>query len=94
MKLSYVVKNNTDSDQILDPGEAWQWIVTVEDEFEAYSQIEKVKLSAKCNGHEIMNVYLNDQEFDARAYWTDGANSDDFEYDAQVAIANVTDETK
>ncbi len=58
MILSYVIKNNTPKDIPLDPGEAWKFIVRVDDEADAYRQLEKVKATAGGFGHAIMNVYL------------------------------------
>jgi hypothetical protein len=94
MILSYVIKNYTNSDFPLECGEAWKFIVSADDEYDAYMQMEKVKLSAGMHRHDILNVYLNGANFDAREYWTDGANSDDFEYDELVSISRVHDETK
>jgi len=94
MILSYVIKNNADSDFPLGRNEAWKFIVNVEDEYEAYVQIEKVKNSAKLNSHIILNVYLDGRYFDAREYWTEGANSDDFDYDDSVQIHKIQDETR
>jgi hypothetical protein len=94
MILTYVVHNTTDNDFPLEPGEAWKFIVAVEDEYDAYMQIEKVKTAAIAYGHKIMNVYLDNARFDARSYWTDGANGDDFEYQDDLKIDQVRDETK
>ena len=94
MILSYVIKNNTENDFPLDRGEAWKFIVSADDEYDAYLQMEKVKLSAGMHRHSILNVYLDGVRFDPRAYWTEGANSDDFEYDDLIAIDNISDETK
>jgi hypothetical protein len=94
MILKYVIKNNSDSDVPLELGEAWQFVCHCDDEHEAYVQIEKVKLSAQRFGHDVMNVYLDDTPFDARSWWTEGANADDFPYDESVVISSVQDETK
>jgi len=94
MILSYVIKNNTNSDFPLDRGEAWKFIVRADDHHDAYLQMEKVKMSAAMHQHDILNVYLEGVRFDAREYWTEGANSDDFEYDDLVSISKVNDETK
>lgn len=94
MNLSYVIKNNTSGDFPLQPGEAWKFIVHVDDVDEARDQMEKVKMSAAGHAHDIMNVYLDDRPFDARAHATDGANEDDFPYDDTLVIHKVNDETK
>lgn len=94
MILSYVIKNNTINDFPLDAGEAWKFVVHVSDADDAYQQIEKVKMSASGYGHDIMNVYLDDRPFDARSYWTQGANEDNFMYDDAVEIHKIQDETK
>lgn len=94
MILRYVIKNNTEADYPLDAGEAWQFICRCDDEHDAYKQMEKVKQSALNFGHDIMNVFLNDIPFDARGWWTQGANLDDYVYDDAVVITRVQDETK
>jgi hypothetical protein len=93
MILSYVILNKTNNDFPLDPNEAWKFIVEVEDEYDAYVQMEKVKTAARMHGHTILNVYLDDAPFDAREYWTEGANSDDFDYDDSIQISQIRDET-
>ncbi len=94
MLLSYVIKNDTTNDFPLEAGEAWKFVVRVEDEDDAYNQLEKVKMSSGDYGHTIMNVYLDGRPFDARSYWTEGANADDFAYDDMVHIHQTQDETK
>ena len=94
MILKYIVKNNTSGDFPLDPGEAWQFIVDVTDPEEACTQIEQVKSSAAQFGHDIMNVYLDGQPFDAKAHWTSGADADAFPYDDTIAVSQVRDETQ
>ena len=93
MILSYVIYNQTGNDFPLDCKEAWKFIVEAEDEYDAYMQMEKVKMSARMYGHTILNVYLNNARFDAREYWTEGANSDDFDYDDSIRISQIRDET-
>jgi hypothetical protein len=94
MILKYVIKNNTDSDFPIEPGEAWQFVCRCDDEHDAYVQMEKVKMSAGQFGHDVMNVYFEGRPFDARSWWTQGANADDFPYDPSVAISSVQDETR
>jgi hypothetical protein len=94
MILKYVIKNNADDDFPIEPGEAWQFVCHCDDEHDAYAQMEKVKMSAQQFGHDVMNVYLEDRPFDARSWWTQGANADDFPYDQSVAISCVQDETR
>lgn len=93
MILSYVIHNKTDKDFPLGINEAWKFIVEADDEYDAYMQMEKVKMSAHMYRHTIMNVYLDGVRFDAREYWTEGANSDDFDYDETVPITEIRDET-
>lgn len=93
MELSYVIQNQTDNDDLLDPGEAWKWTVRCHDEFEAYLQIEKCKTMAGVHGHAILNVFLDKQRFDARSFYTDGVNADNFEYEESVKISRRIDET-
>lgn len=94
MILKYVIKNNANGDFPLEPGEAWQFVCSCEDENDAYEQMEKVKASARGFGHDVMNVYLDGQPFDARGWWTQGANGDDFPYDESIVISSIRDETK
>jgi len=94
MELSYVIQNQTDNDDLLDPGEAWKWTVSCEDEFEAYAQIEKCKTMASFYGHKILNVFLDGQKFDARSFYTEGVNADNFEYNEAVHISRYIDETR
>lgn len=94
MILEYVIKNNTDADFPLDPGQAWQFICHCDDEHDAYVQMEKIKLTAQQFEHDIMNVYLDGHPFDARGWWTEGSNTDNFSYDESVVISSVQDETK
>ena len=93
MIMSYVIKNNTDNDFPLDRNEAWKFVVNVDDDYDAYMQIEKVKISARMHRHTILNVYLDGRRFDAREYWTEGANSDNFDYDDSIQIHQISDET-
>jgi len=93
MILSYVIHNKTNNDIPLGRNEAWKFIVEADDEYDAYTQMEKVKMSARMYRHTIMNVYLDGVPFDAREYWTEGANSDDFDYDESVQITEIRDET-
>ena len=44
-------------------------------------------------GHTIMNVFFDNEPFDAREWFTDGANSDNFDYDEKMKIDKVIDET-
>jgi len=94
MKLTYVIQNQTDNNNLLDRGEAWKWTVTCDDEFEAYLQIEKCKAMAGVHGHRILNVFLDGQRFDARSFYTEGANADNFDYDETVSISRHNDETR
>ncbi|ESS14732.1 hypothetical protein MOLA814_00293 [Betaproteobacteria bacterium MOLA814] len=41
MIMSYMIKNNTDNDFPLDRNEAWKFVVNVDDDYDAYMQIEK-----------------------------------------------------
>ena len=93
-KLSYVIINNTSKDYPLEPGETWKFIVKVEDQMEAYNQMGKCKQKADQFGHDIMNVYLDDIPFNPRGWYTDGVNEDRIEYDDNIKIDNLTDETK
>jgi hypothetical protein len=93
MKLSYVIHNQTDNDFPLEPNEAWKFIVEADDEYDSYMQMEKVKMAAQMHRHTILNVYLDGKRFDAREYWTEGANSDDFDYDDSIQISQLRDET-
>lgn len=93
MILSYVIHNKTNNDFPLDPNETWKFVVEADDEYDAYMQMEKVKMSARMYGHTILNVYLDGARFDPREYWTEGANSDDFDYDDSVKISQIRDET-
>ena len=86
MILSYVIVNNTESNFPLDPGEVVKFIIDADDEYDAYLKIEMAKSSAVLCNHKVMNVYLNGSRFDAREYWTEGANSDDFDYDDTISI--------
>ena len=92
-KLSYLIKNNTQKDYPLKPGEAWKFIVQVEDKQDAYTQMSKCTLQAGQFGHTIMNVFFDNEPFDAREWFTDGANSDNFDYDEKMKIDKVIDET-
>lgn len=94
MILSFVIKNDTESDLPLEPGETWKYIVNVIDPSDAALHMQKVQMSASAFGHTVMNVYLDDHPFDARAHWTDGAHADDFVYDESVTIHKVQDETR
>lgn len=94
MILSFVIKNDTESDFPLEPGETWKYIVNAIDPRDAALHMQKVQMSASAFGHTVMNVYLDDHPFDARAHWTDGAHADDFVYDEFVAIHKVQDETR
>ena len=94
MELTYVIQNQTDNDDLLDPSEAWKWTVRCDDEFEAYLQIEKCKTMAGVHGHTILNVFLDGQRFDARSFYTEGANADNFGYDETVSITRHIDETR
>ena len=93
MILSYVIYNKTNSDFPLCINEAWKFIVEADDKYDAYAQMEKVKMSARMYRHTIMNVYLDGARFDPREYWTEGANSDNFDYDESIKITEVRDET-
>lgn len=93
MILSYVIHNKTNNDFPLGLNEAWKFIVEADDKYDAYLQMEKVKMSARMHRHTIMNVYLDGAPFDAREYWTEGANSDDFDYDDAIQITEIRDET-
>jgi len=93
-KLSYVIINNTSKDFPLEPGETWKFIVKVDDQFSAYNQLSKCKLMADQFGHDIMNVYLDDVEFNPRGWNTGGVNEDNMIYNDNIKIDNLTDETK
>jgi len=92
MILTYVIHNQTTNDFPLELNETWKFIVEADDEYDAYMQMEKVKMSARMYGHTILNVYLNDSRFDGREYWTEGANSDNFGYDDSIQISQIRDE--
>lgn len=92
-KLSYVIFNNTDNSNLLEPNEAWKFIVDVEDENEAYMQMAKVFRGSRMTGFKVMNVYLNNNQFNPRAWYTDGVNSDNIEYDENIKINQLHDET-
>ena len=55
--------------------------------------MSKCKMQVGQFGHTIMNVYLDTLPFDAREWYTEGANSDDFDYDENLKIDNIIDET-
>ena len=93
-KLSYVIFNNTEKSNLLEPNEAWKFIVNVEDENEAYMQMAKVFHGAAMTNYKVMNVYLNDHEFNPREWYTDGVNSDNIKYDENIKINQIHDETK
>jgi len=93
-KLSYVIINNTSKDFPLEPGETWKFIVKVDDQLSAYNQMSKCKLMADKFGHNIMNVYLDDVEFNPRSWNTGGVNEDNIIYNHSIKINNLTDETK
>ena len=44
-------------------------------------------------GHDIMNVYLDNVQFNPRSWYTDGVNEDNIEYDDNIKIDHLTDET-
>ena len=60
---------------------------------DAYNQMAKCKSMAGKYGHDIMNVYLDDIKFNPRSWYTDGVNEDKIEYDDDIQIDNLTDET-
>jgi hypothetical protein len=93
LKLTYVIQNQTDNDDLLEPGEAWKWTVNCDDAFEAYLQIERCKTMAGVHGHTILNVFLDGQRFDSRSFYTDNANADNFEYEESVKISRHINET-
>jgi len=93
-KLSYVIINNTSKDFPLEPGETWKFIVKVEDQLSAYNQMENCKLMADKFGHDIMNVYLDNVAFNPRSWNTGGVNEDKIEYNENIKIDNLTDQTK
>jgi len=45
-------------------------------------------------GHDIMNVYLDDVEFNPRGWNTGGVNEDQIIYNDNIKINNLTDETR
>ena len=92
-KLSYVIVNNTSQDFRIGPGETWKFIVKVDDELDAYNQMVKCKSMADKFGHDIMNVYLDNVQFNPRSWYTDGVNEDKIEYDDNIKIDHLTDET-
>ena len=92
MILEYVIKNNSTSEFPIEPGEAWKWTVHCDDVFDAYLHIEKIKMMARTHGHTLMNVFLNGANFDAREWYTEGANSDNYDYDPEVVIAEHINE--
>ena len=92
-KLSYVIINNGDADYLLEKGETWKFTVAVEDTFDAYNQMMKCQLQAEQHGHSIMNIYLDGAPFNPRGWYTDGVNHDKIDYDDNIKIDNVTDET-
>ena len=94
MILEYVIKNNSTTERVLDPGEAWKWTVHCEDKFDAYSHLEKIKMMASGHGHSLMNVFLDGSHFDAREWYTQGANSDSCDYDPEVVISNHINEVE
>ena len=92
-KLSYVIVNNTSQEFPIGPGETWKFIVKVNDQLDAYNQMAKCKSMAGKYGHDIMNVYLDDIKFNPRSWYTDGVNEYKIEYDDDIQIDNLTDET-
>ena len=42
---------------------------------------------------QVMNIYLNNNQFNPRAWYTDGVNSDNIEYDENIKINQLHDET-
>lgn len=93
-KLSYVIVNNTEKDYPIGPGETWKFIVKVEDQMDAYNQMVKCQQQAIQFGHDIINVYLDDIPFNPRGWYTDGINEEQIEYNDNINIDNLTDETK
>ena len=55
--------------------------------------MSKVFQGAASNNHKVMNVYLNDYEFNPREWYTDGVNSDNIRYDEDININKIHDET-
>lgn len=92
-KLSYVIINNGDTDYPLEQGETWKFIVAVENTLDAYNQMVKCQQYAKQFGHCIMNVYLDGKDFNPRGWYTLEANHDNIEYDDNIKIDKVIDET-
>ena len=92
--LSYVIVNNTKQEYPIGPGETWKFIVKVEDQMDAYNQMSKCQQQANQFGHDIMNVYLDDIPFNPRGWYSDGVNEDKIQYDDNIKIDNLTDETR
>ena len=69
-------------------------IVKVEDQMDAYNQMSKCQQQANQFGHDIMNVYLDDIPFNPRGWYSDGVNEDKIQYDDNIKIDNLTDETR
>jgi len=92
MILSYVIHNKTDNDFPLEVNEAIKFIVEVDDKHDACEHLDKVKISAQMCNHTILNVYLDNAKFDARQFLTEGANSDNFDYDDSIKISRTRDE--
>ena len=53
----------------------------------------KVFHGASMTNYEVMNVYLNDHEFNPREWYTNGVNSDNIRYDENISINQIHDET-
>ena len=85
--LRFVVLNRGKKDFPLEPDEAWQFIVPVDDALDAFNHLKKVKIEAKRFGHVILNIYLDDMSFNPGRWYTGGANPDAEEYDDKVKIS-------
>ena len=94
MKLEYTIRNDGPSDFPLAEGEAWKFVLHCEDEEDAWQQMEKVKYNSNMFMHSVMNVYLDGRMWDAREWYTEGANHDNFPYDDTVVVTTTNDETK
>ena len=92
--LRFVVLNRGKKDFPLEPDEAWQFIVPVDDALDAFNHLKKVKIEAKRFGHVILNIYLDDMSFNPGSWYTGGVNPDAEEYNDKVKISNTIDHTK
>ena len=92
--LRFVVLNRGNKDFPLEPNEAWQFIVPVDDALDAFNHLSKAKLEAKRFGHVILNIYLDDMSFNPGGWYTGGVNPDAEEYNDKIKTSKTIDQTK